>query len=269
MKTGIYKIECNGKYYIGSSKNINKRWWRHINDLKNNKHVNIHLQRVFNKYGIEKFNFSIIEECNVETLLVREQYYLDLNKNGFNIGKNASGGDNLTNNPNKEDIILKIKNTINSKIVNMSDEERKEKWGKNGILNPNYGNKWSEEMRLYASNREIINTNNPLRARKGKTNKELYGDIKAEEISKKISKSASEKVGDKNPFFGKNHTEESKNKIREKRLGKKPTNRVKLSVDDKVYHSYQDASNELGLPVVTIRWRCLSDNPKFSNYFLV
>jgi len=266
MKTGIYKIECNGKYYIGSSKNINKRWLRHINDLKNNKHVNIHLQRVFNKYGIEKFNFSIIEECNVETLLIREQYYLDLNKNGFNIGKNASGGDNLTNNPNKEDIILKIKNTVNSKIVNMSDEERKEKWSRGyGSDNPNYGNTWSEEMKLHNSS---INKGK-IPFNKGKSNIELYGDKKAKEISEIISNNAKERIGDKNPFFGRNHTEESKNKIREKRLGKKPTNRIKLSVNDKVYHSYQDASNELGLPVVTIRWRCLSNNPKFSNYFLI
>ena len=84
---------------------------------------------------------------------------------------------------------------------------------------------------------------NKIPFNKGKSNIELYGEEKAKEISEIISNNAKERIGDKNPFFGKNHTEESKNKIREKRLGKKPTNRVRLSVDDNIYHSYQDASN--------------------------
>ena len=35
MKIGIYKITNlkNGKFYIGSSKNIDRRWWEHINEL--------------------------------------------------------------------------------------------------------------------------------------------------------------------------------------------------------------------------------------------
>lgn len=45
--SGVYKIvnRVNGKYYVGSSNHILKRWTRHKNDLDNNKHRNIHLQR--------------------------------------------------------------------------------------------------------------------------------------------------------------------------------------------------------------------------------
>lgn len=206
-------------------------------------------------------------------MLIKEQLYIDnfqpFNENGFNIGKKASGGDNLTNNPNRSDIINRISLTLNLTISKMSEEERKNKWSKPGILNPNYGKIWTNEMKLEASNREINNANNPLRNRKGKTNKELYGDIKAKEISERLSKFASERIGEKNPFFNKKHSEYSKKIMSDKAIGRKPTNRVKISIDDIIYESYNDAAKELGLPVVTIRWRCLSSNPNFSNYLLI
>lgn len=58
-----------------------------------------------------------------------EQTYLDKYKgveNFYNIGLESSGGDNLTNNPNREDIISRIKNTLHKKYDEMSVDERKE-----------------------------------------------------------------------------------------------------------------------------------------------
>lgn len=76
---GIYKIEnkITNKMYIGSSKNISVRFIHHKSLLENNKHHSLHLQRAWNKYGKENFEFSIIEECSIKILLEREQYYLD------------------------------------------------------------------------------------------------------------------------------------------------------------------------------------------------
>ncbi|MEN6292413.1 MAG: GIY-YIG nuclease family protein, partial [Methanobacterium sp.] len=61
---GVYKIsnKIDGKSYYGSSKNIEKRWLRHKNELNKNKHINILLQRAWNKYGEENFIFSVVEE---------------------------------------------------------------------------------------------------------------------------------------------------------------------------------------------------------------
>lgn len=46
-KKVIYKIICSvtGKYYLGSSKNFDKRKKRHIRDLNNKNHHSIILQR--------------------------------------------------------------------------------------------------------------------------------------------------------------------------------------------------------------------------------
>ena len=50
---GIYRIKnlVNEKCYYGSSKNIEKRWKTHLNQLRNKKHINSILQRAWNKYG--------------------------------------------------------------------------------------------------------------------------------------------------------------------------------------------------------------------------
>lgn len=130
--SGIYKITntINNKFYIGSSNNIKKRWNRHKMDLRNNKHKNTLLQNSYNKYGVDVFLFEIIEiisEYNM--LLEREQYYLDkyksYNKNiGFNINTKSSGGNNISNNPKKDDIISRISKSMKNVWVNKTDEEK-------------------------------------------------------------------------------------------------------------------------------------------------
>ena len=59
--SGIYKItnNVNGKFYIGSSQNISRRWYDHKRELRIQKHHNKYLQRAWNKYGEENFSFEI------------------------------------------------------------------------------------------------------------------------------------------------------------------------------------------------------------------
>ena len=110
---GIYKItnKNNGKFYIGSSKQIQRRWWEHQNDLNKNQHVNWKLQDAWNQSGASGFEFVIIENVDESQLLVREQFYLDTFKPhlvGYNILDKVSGGDNFTNHPDKEKIRNKL-----------------------------------------------------------------------------------------------------------------------------------------------------------------
>lgn len=80
--TGVYKIKClaNGKIYIGSSFNIQKIIKTHFNRLKKNNHNNPHLQSAYNTYGEALFMWDVVEQCNVENLLNKEQYWMDLTK---------------------------------------------------------------------------------------------------------------------------------------------------------------------------------------------
>lgn len=85
MTSGIYKIEnkINNKYYIGSSKNIEHRFIMHKSALKHNRHKNILLQRAINKYGIDNFDFSILEIVKEYELILKEQYYIDMANKQF------------------------------------------------------------------------------------------------------------------------------------------------------------------------------------------
>ena len=63
-KCGIYIITNlqNGKRYIGSSKNLYERLYKHFYDLENNKHSNTYLQNSWDKYGGESFIYGILEK---------------------------------------------------------------------------------------------------------------------------------------------------------------------------------------------------------------
>ena len=79
MSSGIYQItnSINDKVYIGSSVNLVTRKRDHFKTLRKNKHQNQHLQNAFNKYGESCFDFSILHECDIDMLIVFEQYFID------------------------------------------------------------------------------------------------------------------------------------------------------------------------------------------------
>lgn len=81
-KSGIYKIlnTINGKFYIGSAVNLGNRFHTHRHKLEKNNHKNKHLQSAFNKYGANAFEFHVLEYCEKDKLLEREQYWIDETK---------------------------------------------------------------------------------------------------------------------------------------------------------------------------------------------
>lgn len=93
-ESGIYLITniTNGKIYVGSSVNLRKRRNEHKSNLKNEKHVNMHLQNAWKKYGEKNFTFSIIELVyDINKLLDREQYWIDkLNACDREVGYNLA-----------------------------------------------------------------------------------------------------------------------------------------------------------------------------------
>lgn len=85
----------NGKVYVGSAVNVNNRWASHKSKFKKNKHVNVYLQRAWNKYTELAFEFIILEYVvENDDLIDREQYWINLtqcnnSKFGYNIRKEA------------------------------------------------------------------------------------------------------------------------------------------------------------------------------------
>lgn len=80
MSSGVYRIQniIEDKNYIGKSWNIEQRWKEHITTLKSNKHINSKLQSAFNKYGLDNFKFTILEEVDkIELMDYFESYYTE------------------------------------------------------------------------------------------------------------------------------------------------------------------------------------------------
>lgn len=94
-RSGIYKITnlVNKKIYIGSSTNIRKRFNKHISLLRKNTHKNPDLQLDFNIGEENSFKFDVLEFCDKESLLEREQYYINANdfNNLYNIKPKSDG----------------------------------------------------------------------------------------------------------------------------------------------------------------------------------
>ena len=98
-KIGIYqyKNKINGKSYIGQSININKRFREHKSAAfnQNSRDYNFAIHAAIRKYGLDNFDFIILEECAPERLNEREIYWIafyDSYHNGYNetIGGNES-----------------------------------------------------------------------------------------------------------------------------------------------------------------------------------
>lgn len=87
---GIYAIESEcGKIYIGSAVKLRTRFMSHRRNLQTGKHDNSIIQNHFNKHGENSLSFRIIEYCEKDNLLLREQYYIDLLSPVFNIARIA------------------------------------------------------------------------------------------------------------------------------------------------------------------------------------
>lgn len=75
LNAGIYFIynNVNGKYYIGSSKNLKRRFATHKSNLRNNSHCNNHLQNAWNLYGEENFTFQVERRCHDVNVLINQE----------------------------------------------------------------------------------------------------------------------------------------------------------------------------------------------------
>ena len=114
MTIGIYKITnlINNKSYIGKSIKIEERFSYHKTPSHWVQEENKPLYRAFKKYGIDNFDFSIVEECDKTELNIKEIYwigYYDTYKNGYNATLGGDGGKTSNQGFFSEDEIKQIR----------------------------------------------------------------------------------------------------------------------------------------------------------------
>ena len=91
---GIYKITntITNDFYIGSSKNVKNRWAAHKRKSVWKNCPNNPMYLDMQKYGLDKFEFQVIEEVEPEKLKEAEQYFIEMLKPTYNDRK-AKGFD--------------------------------------------------------------------------------------------------------------------------------------------------------------------------------
>ena len=76
--SGVYAIiHSAGHAYIGSSRNVFRRWARHVSDLLAGHHKSPALLDLWRADGPEAFTFIVLETCHLEDLVLREQAWID------------------------------------------------------------------------------------------------------------------------------------------------------------------------------------------------
>ena len=73
MTCGIYVIIIDDLKYVGASRNIEIRFWSHMNKLKKGTHVNKLLQEKLSFYGEDNISKYILEECAEKERISREK----------------------------------------------------------------------------------------------------------------------------------------------------------------------------------------------------
>lgn len=139
---GIYKItnKTNNKSYIGKSNNIKRRFIEHRNL---NHKTNDNLKRAFKKYGIENFEFEILEECPIDKLNEKEIYYIATLKPEYNC---TDGGDGATGHHLSEELKEKLRQKGKEQWAKLSDEQKR-KIIKNNLSGPKNKYVTSEETK--------------------------------------------------------------------------------------------------------------------------
>jgi group I intron endonuclease len=206
-ESGIYKITntVNGKVYIGSAANLVKRRMTHFSSLKHGRHKNSKLQRAYDKYGKESFEFSVVLYCDIHNLLMYEQIVIDF-FDAPNLGYNIKpiAGSTIGYRHSYESR-KKMKAAWVGRVVPQHTEEQKQK-----ISASKKGKKrkpFSEEARKNMSAAHIGKKRRPL----------------SEETKKKISEATK---GRKAP----NHSPEVLERIRLQHLGAKRSEQARANM---------------------------------------
>lgn len=110
---GIYKItnKINGHSYIGLSTHIEDRWEYHKKPYNWKRESRKTLYQAIQKYGIDNFDFEVLEECSPEELGEKEKFYIakyDTYYNGYNMtkgGEDNKGESHPSHKLTEEDVI--------------------------------------------------------------------------------------------------------------------------------------------------------------------
>jgi len=218
ISSGIYEIinKRNGHRYIGSAKNLIKRWVTHKWALNRNKHHSIYFQNAWNKYGRDAFEFNVLITCPTDLLIYYEQQFINQIIPEYNIAQIAGSslGVKATNETKYKQSIAHLGNKCALGFKHTDETRRKISESGKGRVSGMKGKHHSEETKAkIRSSRIGIKQSDETKLKHhfaSLGNKSNTGRKFTEEERRQLSIL---KMGNTN-WAGRKHTEETKEKMR-------------------------------------------------------
>lgn len=185
--SGIYKISSiiDDRFYIGSTCNLYDRYYRHTAELKGNKHCNSRLQNFANKYTVESLLYEVIEYCEINLLLIREQWYLDTLTPSFNIAKIAASRLGIKASP---ETIKKLSDSHKGFVPSEETRKKLSEAGKGRKMSPEHRERLMEISRnRVRSPEELFRMSENQKGRKYSAESKLKQSIMRSKISPSLA----------------------------------------------------------------------------------
>lgn len=197
--SGIYIImnTANEKCYVGQSDNVDRRIKAHKCALRNGTHYNNYLQRSWDKYGEDSFEFALLEACSKSDLDAREMYYIKL-YDAFNNGYNMNIGGSSNRGYRHTD----------ASRQKMRESHR----DVSGERNPMFGHSVQEFM----TDAEILSWKRRISQSVAGENNPFFGRTHTAESKEKMSIAHKKKwSGVEHPLYGRKLTEQQRYRLME------------------------------------------------------
>lgn len=128
-KPGVYSIynTATDMMYIGSATNLKNRYKIHCTELKCGRHGNDKMQKAYNKYGANSFEFHIVLVAGPKDDIVeKEQVYMDLCKSyvrhyGYNLKPKAR---NMSGYRHRAEIKKQISTTLKGRVFSPETKQK-------------------------------------------------------------------------------------------------------------------------------------------------
>jgi group I intron endonuclease len=134
--SGIYQIDnlITGYSYIGSSTNIRQRFYEHRSMLRRGVHFCKHLQRSWNKHGMNNFHMVVVSLCDAKNLIEQEKRIILSRANLYN--SELPNGSTWLGKKHTPETIEKIKAARAKQVISKESRIRARKTLKQ--VNPNH-----------------------------------------------------------------------------------------------------------------------------------
>lgn len=228
----IYKTTnlINNKVYIGKSeKEFDGTYYG----------SGVILHKAIKKYGKSNFTVDIIEKCkNITELNEREKYWIKYYSNySYNLAEGGTGGNTIKHFSNKrlEQYKLKLSKVRMGHIVTQKTRDK--------ISKANKGRLMGDRDSIKQSIKELWKDPNSV--------------YNSEEYRKNLSNGASNREW----------SDETKEKIRQSKLGSKNPGSVTIKVGELIFETRKDCANHFNISDTAVTKRCNSKN--FTDWVII